>query len=120
MIRTCARLADNVEDGGGGAVLQATGITLCLLARRVEQLTGQIRTWNAAWPGSWDAMPRSLLAPLGIARSQSVDYFLRQLHLRFLLVSFETSPPISSSNFGNLGLANSQFFKTLGALRLSL
>ncbi|WP_405884581.1 hypothetical protein OG762_41340 [Streptomyces sp. NBC_01136] len=45
LFRTCARLADDNKSDGNGeeAVLQATRITLCLLAQRVGQLTEQIR-----------------------------------------------------------------------------
>jgi transposase len=61
LLRTCARFADDSkhDEGGEEAVLQATRITLCLLAHRIEQLTEQIQDWNAAWPGSRNATRRS-------------------------------------------------------------
>ncbi|MFJ5801535.1 IS110 family transposase [Streptomyces decoyicus] len=45
LFRTCARFADDCknDEGGEEAVLQATRITLCLLAHRIEQLTEQIQ-----------------------------------------------------------------------------
>ncbi|MGA5560579.1 IS110 family transposase [Streptomyces platensis] len=45
LFRTCARFADDSknDEGGEEAVLQATRITLCLLAHRIEQLTEQIQ-----------------------------------------------------------------------------
>ncbi|MGY5079216.1 hypothetical protein ACWIGX_19330 [Streptomyces nigrescens] len=44
-MRTCARFGGRNGDGGdgGGAAVQGTRITMCLLAQRIEQLTGQIR-----------------------------------------------------------------------------
>lgn len=56
LFRICARLADDSrnDEGGEEAVLQATRITLCLLAQRIGQLTEQIqelerRSRSAAW-----------------------------------------------------------------------
>ncbi|WP_455568638.1 IS110 family transposase, partial [Streptomyces inhibens] len=45
LFRTCARLADDSrnEEGDEEAVLQATRITLCLLAHRIGQLAEQIQ-----------------------------------------------------------------------------
>ncbi|WP_151770089.1 IS110 family transposase [Streptomyces abyssomicinicus] len=44
LFRICARLADDqAEAGGEEAVLQATRVTLSLLAQRIEQLTQQIQ-----------------------------------------------------------------------------
>ncbi|AJT69738.1 hypothetical protein T261_8142 [Streptomyces lydicus] len=45
LFRTCARFADDGKNGEGGedAVLQATRITLCLLAQRIGQLTEQVQ-----------------------------------------------------------------------------
>ncbi|MGW7250396.1 IS110 family transposase [Streptomyces decoyicus] len=45
LFRTCARLADDskYDEGDEEAVLQATRITLCLLAHRIGQLTDEIQ-----------------------------------------------------------------------------
>lgn len=52
LFRTCARFGGIEEDGGPGQdVLQATRITLCLLAQRIEQLTEQIRALDTG--GHW-------------------------------------------------------------------
>ncbi|MFF1745741.1 hypothetical protein ACFVZI_39805 [Streptomyces mirabilis] len=61
LFRTCVRLAeDNKSDGNGEeAVLQATRITLRLLARRIGQLTEQIRDLEDRLAGSWNATRRS-------------------------------------------------------------
>ncbi|MFD8999781.1 hypothetical protein ACFV0T_02135 [Streptomyces sp. NPDC059582] len=43
------------DDGAGHDVLQATRITLCLPAQRVEQLTGRIRALGRRLAGSWSS-----------------------------------------------------------------
>ncbi|MEU9489283.1 transposase [Streptomyces decoyicus] len=45
LVRTCAQFEAREDDDGvrGDAVGQATRIALCLLAQRIDQLTGQIR-----------------------------------------------------------------------------
>ncbi|GLJ93870.1 hypothetical protein [Streptomyces poonensis] len=37
----------------------ATRIVLSLPARRIGHLTEQLQTGTLAWPGSWNATPRS-------------------------------------------------------------
>ncbi|WP_458379771.1 IS110 family RNA-guided transposase [Streptomyces nigrescens] len=77
LIRTCARLADNDEDGGGGdAVLQATRITLRLLARRVEQLTGQIQDLERHLARLVERHAPQLLAPVGIGPDTAVTLLI--------------------------------------------
>ncbi len=44
LVRTCAQFDDREDDDGvKDAVGQATRIVLCLLAQRIDQLTGRIR-----------------------------------------------------------------------------
>ncbi|MEN8655255.1 transposase [Streptomyces sp. 21So2-11] len=67
LVRTCAQFEDR-EDGVGGrsAVEQATRITLCLLARRIEQLTEQIRDLERCLTGLVERHFPQLLIPVSI------------------------------------------------------
>ncbi|WP_406206619.1 IS110 family transposase [Streptomyces decoyicus] len=67
LFRTCARFGGIEEDGGPGQdVLQATRITLCLLAQRIEQLTEQIRALDQRLSRLVEHHFPQLLAPVGI------------------------------------------------------
>ncbi|GHD78208.1 IS110 family transposase [Streptomyces mirabilis] len=77
LVRTCARLADNDGDGGGGdVVLQATHVTLSLLAQRIEQLTGQIDEPNQRLTCLVERHAPQLLIPVGIGPDSAVTLLI--------------------------------------------
>ncbi|MEU8916218.1 hypothetical protein [Streptomyces nigrescens] len=93
LIRTCARLADTDEDGGGGdAVLQATRITLCLLARRIEQLTGQIQDLERRLALLVEHHSPHLLAPVGLGPDTAVTLLITMGAIRSAWAARRPSP----------------------------
>ncbi|WP_262371041.1 IS110 family transposase [Streptomyces sp. WAC01526] len=67
LIRTCAQFGDHESgDGERRAVEQATRITLCLLAQRIDQLTGQIRGLERRLTELIKRHFPQLLIPMGI------------------------------------------------------
>jgi transposase len=73
LFRTCAGFTDLSSHEGAGeeSVLQATRITLGLLAHRIGQLSEQIReVWTLVSRGSSNAMPRSCWRWWGSARTR--------------------------------------------------
>ncbi|WUW52874.1 transposase [Streptomyces sp. NBC_01456] len=67
LVRTCAQFDDREDDDGAkGAVGQATRIALCLLAQRIDQLTGQIRDLERHLAGLVQRHFPQLLVPVGI------------------------------------------------------
>nr|WP_258564452.1 transposase [Streptomyces himalayensis] len=74
LFRTCLRLADDSENDEDGeeVVLQATRITLCLLAQRVGQLTEQIRDLEGRLARLVERHAPQLLAVVGIGPDTAV------------------------------------------------
>jgi transposase len=67
LVRTCAQFDDREDDGGEkDAVGQATRIALCLLAQRIDQLTGQIRDLERRLTVLVERHFPQLLVPVGI------------------------------------------------------
>nr|WP_245171506.1 IS110 family transposase [Streptomyces decoyicus] len=67
LVRTCAQFDDREDDDGvKDAVGQATRIALCLLAQRIDQLTGQIRDLERHLTGLVQRHFPQLLIPVGI------------------------------------------------------
>ncbi|WDT58460.1 IS110 family transposase [Streptomyces sp. G7(2002)] len=67
LVRTCAQFDDRDDDDGEkDAVGQATRIALCLLAQRIDQLTGQIRDLERRLTGLVERHFPQLLVPVGI------------------------------------------------------
>ncbi|WP_330315639.1 IS110 family transposase [Streptomyces platensis] len=67
LVRTCAQFGDREDDDGvKDAVGQATRIALCLLAQRIDQLTGQIRDLERHLTGLVQRHFPQLLIPVGI------------------------------------------------------
>ncbi|WP_234392219.1 IS110 family transposase [Streptomyces sp. WM6378] len=74
LFRTCARLADerNDDEDGGETVLQATRMTLCLLARRIGQLTAQNRDLEGRLARIVERHAPQLLTVVGIGPDTAV------------------------------------------------
>ncbi|MCX4671134.1 transposase [Streptomyces sp. NBC_01381] len=74
LFRTCAGFADlsSHEEAGEGSVLQATRITLGLLAGRVGQLSGQIREVDARLARLVESHAPQLLEVVGIGPDTAV------------------------------------------------
>ncbi|WP_248863183.1 IS110 family RNA-guided transposase [Streptomyces halobius] len=67
LVRTCAQFEERAgDDGERDAVGQATRIALCLLAQRIDQLTGQILDLERRLTGLVERHFPQLLIPVGI------------------------------------------------------
>ncbi|MFC5253182.1 transposase [Streptomyces nigrescens] len=67
LVRTCAQFEDRESgDGETAAVEQATRIALCLLAQRIDQLTGQIRDLKRCLTALMERHFPQLLTRVGI------------------------------------------------------
>lgn len=81
LIRACAQFGDHESgDGETDAVEQATRITLCLLAQRIDQLTGQIRGLERRLT---ELMDHHRLNRGGDRRANAALYRIVQTGLRF-------------------------------------
>nr|WP_246430567.1 hypothetical protein [Streptomyces rectiverticillatus] len=76
LFRTCARFADmsGHEEGDKESVLQATRITLGLLARRIGQLSEQIRNVDARLARIVECHAPQLLDVVGIGPDTAVSH----------------------------------------------
>ncbi|MER5855584.1 IS110 family transposase [Streptomyces sp900105245] len=76
LFRTCATLSP--PDGGGDedAVVQATHMTLRMLAERIEQLTGQINELNQRLTRLVERHAPQLLVPMGIGPDSAVTLLI--------------------------------------------
>lgn len=72
LFRTCARLADDIKSDGNReeAVLQATRMTLCLLAQRIGQLTEQIQDLEGRLVRGWSSPAEASRRPMPFGFSQ--------------------------------------------------
>lgn len=78
LIRTCSRLSGSKGDDGddGDAVLQATRITLRLLAQRIEQLTAQIHELQQRMARLVERHAPQLLTPVGIGPDSAITLLI--------------------------------------------
>ncbi|MGW8969959.1 transposase [Streptomyces platensis] len=78
LVRTCARLGGCDGDGGEGSdgVVEATRTTLCLLAQRIEQLTGQTRELQQRLARLVERHFPQLLVPVGIGPDSAVTLLI--------------------------------------------
>lgn len=78
LFRTCARLADDSKDDGDGeeAVLRATRVTLCLLARRIGRLTEQIQDLESRLARLVERQAPQLLTVVGIGPDTAVTLLI--------------------------------------------
>ncbi|WP_373034406.1 transposase [Streptomyces sp. NRRL B-2790] len=78
LFRTCAELADDGKNGDDGeeAVLQATRITLCLLAQRIGQLTEQIQDLEGRLARLVERHAPQLLTVVGIGPDAAVTLLI--------------------------------------------
>ncbi|MGY4937698.1 IS110 family RNA-guided transposase [Streptomyces nigrescens] len=75
VVRTCARFGGRDGDGRD-AVVQATRTTLCLLAQRIEQLTGQILDLEHRLARLVKCHLPLLLSPVGIGPDSAVTLLI--------------------------------------------
>ncbi|MFE4800984.1 IS110 family transposase [Streptomyces sp. NPDC056708] len=78
LLRTCARFTDDVEfdDGDEEPVLQATRITLCLLAHRIAQLTEQIQDLEHRLARLAEGYAPQLLTVVGVGSDTAVTLLI--------------------------------------------
>ncbi|MFJ7150556.1 transposase [Streptomyces sp. NPDC100445] len=76
LLRTCARLGPGDGEEGENAVVQATYMTLRMLAKRIEQLTGQINELNQRLTQLVEHHAPQPLAPVGIGPDSAVTLLI--------------------------------------------
>lgn len=76
LFRTCARLAPHGGGGDEDGVVQATHMTLHMLAERIEQLTAQIDELNQRLTRIVEHHAPQLLVPVGIGPDSAVTLLI--------------------------------------------